>query len=128
MCSKIRTMNPRSPWCPKNKTRTSFIATAVLASQAITKQRALENDFAILQDMPTELKCTEHNGYNTRLCRQADMLSQPHTKVAFLPPLVDQPPAHPDTIKTTIEKSLSFAMLMNFINATGIITAAWKRF
>ena len=65
---------------------------SLLASQAITKQRALENDFAFLQDIHTESKFPEHNGYNTRLCRQADMLRQPHTKVAFLPQLVDRPP------------------------------------
>ena len=37
------------------------------------------------------------------------MLPQPHTKVAFLPPLVDRPSAHPDTIKTAIERGLSLA-------------------
>ena len=36
------------------------------------------------------------------------MLNQPHTEVAFLP-LVDRPPAHPDTIKTAIERGLSLA-------------------
>ena len=80
-----------------------------LPSQAITKQRALENYFPILKDIHTESKCPEHNGYNTRLCRQADMLPQPHTKVAFLPPLVDRPSAHPDTIKTAIERGQSLA-------------------
>ena len=79
---------------------------SLLASQAITKQRALENYFAILKDIHTESKCPEHNGYNTRLCRQADMLPQPHTKVAFLPPFVDRPSAHPDNIKTAIERGL----------------------
>ena len=82
---------------------------SLLASQATTKRRTLENDFAFLQDIHTESKCSEHNGYNTRLCRQADMLSQPHTKVAFLPPLVDRPSVHPDAIKTDIERGLSLA-------------------
>ena len=66
---------------------------SLLASQATTKQRALENEFAFLQDIRTESKCPEFNGYNTRLCRQAGMLSQPHPEVALLP-LVDRPPAH----------------------------------
>ena len=34
------------------------------------------------------------------------MNTKPKTEVAFLP-LVDRPPAHPDTIKTAIEKGLS---------------------
>ena len=65
---------------------------SLLASQAITKQQALENYFAFLKDIHTESKCPEHNGSNTRLCRQADMLPQPHTKVAFLPSLVESKP------------------------------------
>ena len=39
-----------------------------LSSQAITKQRALENYFPILKDMHTESKCPEHNGYKTIDC------------------------------------------------------------
>jgi hypothetical protein len=37
------------------------------------------------------------------------LLPQPYTKVAFLPPLVARPSAHPDTIKTAIDRGLSFA-------------------
>ena len=36
------------------------------------------------------------------------LLPQPHTEVAFLP-LVGRHPAHPDTIKTALERGLSFA-------------------
>ena len=68
----------------------------------------MENEFAFLQDIHTNTNCPEHNGYNTRQCRQAGMLPQPHTEVALLP-LIDRPSAHPDTIKTAIERGLSLA-------------------
>ena len=71
---------------------------SLLATQVVTAQRALENEFAFFQDILDESKCPEYNGYNTRLCREAGMNTKPKTEVAFLP-LVDRPPAHPDTIK-----------------------------
>ena len=100
---------PKKPLMPPEQAVHHVPPLSLLAFQAITKQRTLENYFAILKDIHTELKCPEHNGYNTRLCRHADMLPQPHTKVAFLRPLVDRPSAHPDTIKTAIERGLSLA-------------------
>ena len=86
-------------------------ALSFLASQVITKQRALENDFAFLQDIHLEPKCPEYNGYNTRLSRTGE-IPQPPTKVTFLP-LIDKPPAHPDTIKTAINRRLSLARTVN---------------
>jgi len=99
---------PKKPLMPPEQAVHHVPPLSLLTSQAITKQRALENDFAFLQDIHTESKCPEYNGYNTRLCRQAGMLPQPYTEVAFLP-LVDRPPAHHDTIKTAIERGLSLA-------------------
>ena len=56
----------------------------------------------------TKTNCPEYNGYNTRQCRQASMLPQPHTEVALLP-IINRPSAHPDIIKTAIERGLSLA-------------------
>ena len=50
----------------------------------------------------SESKCPEYYGYNTRLCSEAGMLPQPQTNDAFLP-LIDHPPANPETIKTAID-------------------------
>ena len=77
-----------------------------LASQAIAVQRAVENDFVFLQDIHTQPKCPDYNGFNTRLCREAGMLPQHKTDVSFLP-LIDRPPTHHDTTKTTIDKGLT---------------------
>ena len=91
---------------PKEQALYQVPSLSLLASQAITARRALENDFAYFQDIHTEPHCPEYNGYNTKICREAGMHPQPKTEVAFLP-LVDRPPAHPDTIKTAMEKGLS---------------------
>ena len=63
---------------------------SLLASKAITKQRTLEKEFAFLQDIHMESKCPEYNGYITRLWRQAGMLPQSYTEVAFLT-LIERP-------------------------------------
>ena len=46
------------------------------------------------------------NIMGTNKAREAGMNTKPKTEVAFMP-LVDRPPAHPDTIKTAVEKGLS---------------------
>ena len=92
---------PKKPLMPPEQAVHHVSPLSLLVSQAITKHRALENEFAFLQDIHTKSKCPEHNGCNTRHCRQAGMLPQPHTGVALLPPIV-RSPAHSDIIKTAI--------------------------
>ena len=88
-----RYSGPKKPLMPPEQAIHHLSPLSLLASQATTKQRALENEFAFLQDIHMESNCPEFNGYNIRLCRQAGMLPQPHTEVALLP-LVDRPPTH----------------------------------
>ena len=97
---------PKKPSMPLEQAVKQVPRLSFLATQVITAQRALENDFAFFQNIHNESNCPEYNGYNTKLNRQAGMLPQPQTQVAFLP-LADRPPAHLDTIKTAIEKGLS---------------------
>ena len=68
----------------------------------------MNNDSVFLQDIHTEPKCPEYNGFNTRqhVCQEAAMLLEPNIDVASLP-LIDPPPAHYDTIKTAIDRGLS---------------------
>ena len=49
-----------------------------------------------LKDAITNPNFLEYNGYNTRWCRQSEMLPLPKTDVTFLP-LIDNPSADPDT-------------------------------
>jgi len=106
---QLETYNgPKKPLMPQEEAVHHIPSLSLLASQTITKQRAMDNDFAFLQDIHTDSKCPEYNGYNTRLCRQAGILPQPHTEVAFVP-LIDRPPAHHDTTKTAINRGLSLA-------------------
>ena len=60
-----------------------------LATQVITAQRAVEDDFVFFQDINTVASCPEYNGYNTNQCREAGLQPQPKTKVSFLP-LIDR--------------------------------------
>ena len=87
----------RKPLVPPEQAIHHLPPLSLLAPQATTKQRALENEFAFLQYIHMESKGPGFNGYNTRLCRQAGMLPQPHTEVALLP-LVDRPPTHTQTV------------------------------
>ena len=80
---------PKKPTMLPEKALNHTPTFSFLASQAIAVQRTVKNDSVFLQDMHTEPKCHE---YNTRLCREAPMLPQPKTDVAFLP-RVD--PSHP---------------------------------
>ncbi len=77
-----------------------------MVSHLILVQRAKENDFAFFKDMQIEANCPEYNGYKTSLVRQAGLVPEPKTEVAFLP-LIDCLPAHHDTIKTAIVKGLT---------------------
>lgn len=97
---------PKKPPMPPEQAINQVPPLSFLTAQVISVRRALENDFAFFQDIFADQKCPEYNGYNTRLCREAGMLPQPKTEVAFLS-LIDRPPAHPDTIKTAIDKGLS---------------------
>ena len=72
---------PKKPLMPPEQATHYVPPLSPLASKAITKQWTLENEFAFLQDIHTKTNCPEYNGYNTRQCRQAGMLPQPHTEV-----------------------------------------------
>ena len=97
---------PKKPAMPPEQALNHIPTLSFLASQAIAVQRAVENDFVFLQDIHTQPKCHEYNGFNTRLSGEAGMLSQHKTDVAFLP-LVDRLPAHHDTTKTAMDKGLT---------------------
>ena len=97
---------PKKPPMPSDIALSQVPPLWFLASQNITQRRADENDLAFFQDVITDPECPEYTGYCTRSCREAGLLPAPKTDVSFLP-LIDRPPADPDTIKTAIEKGLS---------------------
>ena len=49
--------------------------------------------------------CPEYNGFNIKMCQEAGIFPFPKTDVSFMP-LIDQSPAHPDTIMTSMENRL----------------------
>lgn len=72
--------------------------------QDVSRRRAEERDFNFFQDILTHDKCPEFNGYNTKLCREQGHTLMPKTKVVYLP-LIDKPPADPDTMMTVMVKA-----------------------
>ena len=102
---QIKYVGPNKPPMPQHIALNQVPPLWFLVSQNISQRRASENDLVFFQNVITDPKCPEYNGYNTRSCREAGVLSQPKTEVSFLP-LIDRPPADPDTMKTAIEKSI----------------------
>ena len=76
----------------------------ILAHMVISQQRANVLNLNFLKDVVQSEGCPEFNGYNTRLCRERGETLQPKTKAVYLP-LIDMPPAHPDTIMTAMDKA-----------------------
>ncbi|MCP3889476.1 MAG: hypothetical protein GY702_11490, partial [Desulfobulbaceae bacterium] len=97
---------PKKPPMPLDVALNQVPPLWLMVSHLILVQRAKENDFAFFKDMQIEANCPEYNGYKTSLVRQAGLVPEPKTEVAFLP-LIDCLPAHHDTIKTAIVKGLT---------------------
>ena len=76
---------------------------SVLANMIVSEVRVYERDLRFLIDV-VQHDCPEFNGYNTRLYHNKGEVSQPKTKAVYLP-LIDMPPAHPDTIMTAMIKA-----------------------
>ena len=106
---QVKYVGPNKPPMPQHIALNQVPPLCFLVSQNISQRRASENDLVFFQNVITDPKCPEYNGYNTRSCREAGVLPQPKT---FLP-LIDRPPADPDTLKTAIEKSLSLVKKSN---------------
>ena len=71
---------------------------------AILLKRSNETDFAFIQDMIQSDQCSEYNGYNTKLCRDAGQYVNSKTTADYLP-LIDMTPSDPDTIMTSMSKA-----------------------
>ena len=109
---EVKYDGPKKPPMPPNIALNRVPSLWFLAKQNITQHRAFESDLAFFQDVITDSKCPEYNGYNTKSCREAGMTPLPKTDVSFLP-LIDHTPADPDTIKTATEKGLSLIKKSN---------------
>ena len=99
---------PRNPAMPFDQALQNVPPLMLLVLQVQAKKHAENSDFSFFRDHHIDAKCPEYNGYNTRIHRQAGSQPKPHTEVAFVP-LIDQPPAHHDTVKTAIARGLSLA-------------------
>lgn len=100
----VRYNGPKKPNFPSQFVKREIPTLRLLAHKAIAQRRANETDFAFLTDVVKFDDCPEFNGYNTRLCREQGQFPQPKTKAVYLP-LIDMPPADPDTIMTAMKKA-----------------------
>ena len=91
---------------PMTELQTASLSSDMLHHQKVSRKRAAENYFAFIQEVITNDKCPEFNGYNTKLCREQGHSLAPKTKVVYLP-LIDKPPAHAATMMTAMVKSQS---------------------
>ena len=70
-----------------------------MAHIVISKQRAMHNTF--FKDVISSENIPEFNGYNTNLCRLAELSVSPRNKAVCMP-LIDIPPADLSTMMTTL--------------------------
>ena len=80
--------------------------------QRISHERAKEHDFAFFKDVILSDDCPEHNGYNTRLCRQQGHSLKPHTEITYFP-LIDMPPSEYTTIFSAMVKAQNICKDLN---------------
>ena len=100
----VRYSGPKKPKIPPQLLKLRVPPLKILAHMVLSQQRANESDFAFLTDVIMSNDCPEFNGYNTRLCREQGRSPELKTKAVYLP-LIDMPPAHPDTIMTAMRKA-----------------------
>ena len=76
----------------------SRVTSDVETLQEVSKARAESLDVTFLHDIMCQDKCPEYNGYLTKTAREQGHVTQPKTKVVYLP-LIDSPPSNPSTMR-----------------------------
>lgn len=75
-----------------------------LNAQEISVNRAKDLDFQFLKDVVADAPCPEHNGYNSQISRKQGHSVSKRSNIVYLP-LIDNPPADPRTIMTSMLKA-----------------------
>ena len=73
----------------------------VQTAATVSLGRSHEIDYQLMQSILYVPDKAEHNGYNTRLCREAGMTPEPKSAVRYLP-LINMTPSDPDCINTAV--------------------------
>ena len=100
----VRYSGSKKPKFPPQFLKKHVPLLKTLAHMVLSQQRANENDFAFLTDIIMSNDSPEFNGYNTRLCHEQGRYPKPKAKAIYLP-LIDIPPAHPDTSMTAMSQA-----------------------
>ena len=89
---------------PEYAAKNVILPLKILSRIIISKERAMHNDFAFLNDVISYENIPEFNGYNTKLCRQSRHIMSPRNKAVYMP-LIDTPPADPSTMMTALAEA-----------------------
>ena len=100
----VRYSGPKKPKVPAQFLKKKVLPLKVLAHIVLSLHGANEGNLVFLNDVINRIDCPEFNGYNPRLCHEQGRSPEPRTKAVYLP-LIDMPPAHPDTIMTAMSKA-----------------------
>lgn len=73
----------------------------VLAHQAVELSRCRDLDFEFMKQIVSDKNKPEFGGYNTKLCREKGLISQPATRAIYTP-LIDMDPTDSDTMLTAM--------------------------
>ena len=92
---------PPKPNMPANDAKHSPLPLRILARQHISTQRAQFMDYTFLQEIVGKPGTPEFSGYNTSHSREQGHTVRPRTRAVYLP-LIDMPPASPDTMLTAM--------------------------
>ncbi len=91
----------KKPEMPAEISKQAILPLKVLAQAAVSRKQASELDISFLKEVHLVDKCPEYNGYNTKLSREDENTSRPMTMTSYQP-LIDMPPADPDTMMTAL--------------------------
>lgn len=100
-----RYQGPKRVPMPEDSAKKSVLPLKVLCSCVLSKGRANELDFAFFNEVTTEEGCPEFSGFNTKLSRETGQSLKPKTQAVYLP-LIDMPPADPDTMMTAMHEGM----------------------
>ena len=79
---------------------------------SVSVRRSHQIDFVFMHNILYVPNTPEHNGYNTRLCREAGMTPATKSAVRYLP-LINMTPTDPDCINTVVTQCFKITNYSN---------------
>ena len=93
----VRYTGPKKPDMPVEACWKFKPSDALKQAVPVSLSRAKELDFDFLLNVVDKPGTPEHNGFNTRVCRETGMMPASKSAVRYMP-LINMKPADPDTV------------------------------